>query len=162
MEIVVPLYSRLMAKGAGPDNIEGVFGTTEWSWDLTDPGTQAFVKAFEAEYHEPPSQAGHVGYVQTLLYANAVERARTFYPPEVIKALEDFEFEGTGNGKVLYRKADHQAFHDLWVMRGKPKSKMKNEFDLLESVEHVPREAVTYPPTMMAGDLGPYIPAKKA
>ena len=162
MEIVVPLYSRLMAKGAGPDNIDGVFGTTEWSWHLDDPGSKVFVQAFEAEYKEPPSQAAHVAYVQTLLYANAVERAGTFYPPEVIKALEDFQFEGTGNGKVLYRKEDHQAFHDIWVMRGKGKAKMANQFDLLESVQHVPREAVTYPPTMMQGDLGPYIPSKKA
>lgn len=161
MEIVVPLYSRLMAKGAGPDNIDGIFGTSEWSYHLQDPGSKAFVKAFQTEYKEPPSQAAHVAYVQTLLYANAVERAGTFYPPEVIKALEDFEFEGTGNGKVLYRKEDHQAFHDLLVVRGKGKSKMENEFDLLATVQHVPREAVTYPPTMMPGDLGPYIPTAK-
>ncbi len=161
MQIVVPLYSRLMAKGAGPDNIEGILGTCEWSYHHKDPGSVAFTKAFEGEYHEPPSQAAHVAYVQTLLYANAVEKAGTFYPPEVIKALEDFEFEGTGNGKVLYRKDDHQAFHDMLVMRGKGKSKMENEFDLLETVQHVPREAVIYPATMMPGDLGPYVPTGK-
>src|SRR5262249_30126903 len=107
-EIVVPLYSRLMAKGAGTENIQGILGTSEWSWHLQDPGSKIFTKAFEAEYKEPPSQAAHVSYVQTLLYANAVERAGTFYPPEVIKALEGFEFEGTGKEKVLYRKEHRQ------------------------------------------------------
>ena len=161
MEIVVPLYSRLMAKGAGPDNVDGILGTSEWSWRLDDPGSKAFTKAFVDEYKSPPSQAAHVAYVQTLLYADAVERAGTFYPPEVIKALEGFEFEGTGNGKVLYRKDDHQAFHDLLVVRGKPKSKMSNEFDLLETVSHVPREAILYPANLMPGELGPYIPTRK-
>ena len=32
-EIVVPLYSRLMATGAG-DNVKGIFGSTNWHWSL--------------------------------------------------------------------------------------------------------------------------------
>jgi branched-chain amino acid transport system substrate-binding protein len=34
-EIVVPLYSRLMAKGAG-ENVKGIFGSTNWHWSLQD------------------------------------------------------------------------------------------------------------------------------
>ncbi len=34
-EIVVPLYSELMAKGAGA-NIKGVFGSANWTWKLQD------------------------------------------------------------------------------------------------------------------------------
>ncbi|MDZ7809972.1 MAG: substrate-binding protein [Arhodomonas sp.] len=86
VQVVVPLYSRLMAQGAGAENIDGVFGSTNWNWTLQDKGSQAFVKSFEAEYGFPPSQAAQTCYVQTLLYANACERAGTFYPPEVIKA----------------------------------------------------------------------------
>ena len=41
-EIVVPLYSRLMAKGAGA-NVKGIFGSTNWHWSLTDEGSKAFV-----------------------------------------------------------------------------------------------------------------------
>jgi ABC-type branched-subunit amino acid transport system substrate-binding protein len=44
-EIVVPLYSELMAAGAG-SNIQGVYGSMNWNWQLTDPGTQAFVRSF--------------------------------------------------------------------------------------------------------------------
>ena len=50
-EIVVPLYSRLMAKGAGK-NVAGIFGTTGWHWSLENTagsryaGTNAFVKSF--------------------------------------------------------------------------------------------------------------------
>ena len=39
-EIVVPLYSELMAKGAG-ENIRGVFGSANWAWTLQDEGTKA-------------------------------------------------------------------------------------------------------------------------
>ena len=158
-EIVVPLYSRLMAQGAGPANIDGVLGTTNWNWTLQDAGSQAFVKSFEAEYGFPPSQAAQTCYVQTLLYANACERAGTFYPPEVIKALEDFEFEGTGPGKTLYRGGDHQCFKDILVVRGKGPDKKKGKYDLLEIVDQVKREDVIYPVNTFPGELGPYEPA---
>jgi len=152
-EIVVPLFSELMAQGAG-DAIKGIFGTANWDWKLPDPATQAFAKSFGAEYGTPPSQAAHTCYVQTLLYANACEMAGTFYPPEVIKKLEGFKFDGMGNGPTEYRAADHQCFKDVLVVRGKEKP--RNKFDLLDVAHVVPRSQVEYPATMFGGNLGPY------
>jgi len=152
-EIIVPLYSRLMAQGAG-ENLKGILGTTNWNWALTDEGSQAFVKSFGAEYGNPPSQAAHTCYVQTLLYANACETAGTFYPPEVIKALEGFKFDGMGNGATEYRAEDHQCFKDVLVVRGNDKP--TSQFDLLEIVQVVPRAQVEYDAKIFGGDLGPY------
>ncbi len=154
-EIVVPLYSDLMAQGAG-ENIKGIFGTANWYWELPDEATKAFVKSFGAAYGQPPSQAAHTCYAQALLYANAVEMAGTFYPPEVIKKLEGFKFEGLGNGPTEYRAADHQCMKDVLVMRGKQKP--SNKFDLLETVQVVSRAAVDYDPKIFGGELGPYMP----
>ncbi|MGV3653472.1 MAG: substrate-binding protein [Noviherbaspirillum sp.] len=152
-EVVVPLYSELMAQGAG-EAIRGILGTSNWDWKLPDAGTLAFTKSFGQEYGFPPSQAAHTCYVQALLYANACEMAGTFYPPEVIKRLEGFKFDGMGNGPTEYRAADHQCFKDVLVVRGKEKP--KNKFDLLE-VEHVvPRKEVEYPADKFGGNLGPY------
>jgi branched-chain amino acid transport system substrate-binding protein len=117
-EIVVPLYSRLMARGAG-ENIKGIFGSTNWHWSLPDAGSQAFVRSFGTKYGFPPSQAAHTCYVQALLYADAVERAGSFEPCAVVAALEGFEFDGLGNGPTLYRAADHQCFKDVLVVKGK-------------------------------------------
>ena len=152
-EIVVPLYSRLMVQGAG-DAAKGILGTANWHWTLKDEGTKAFAKSFGQEYGAPPSQAAHTCYVQTLLYANACEMAGTFYPPEVIKALEGFKFDGMGNGPTEYRAEDHQCFKDVLVMRGSEKP--TSRFDLLEIVKVVPRKQVEYDPSMGGGELGPY------
>ncbi len=159
MQIVVPLYSRLMAQGAGADNIDGVYGTTNWNWTLDDPGSQAFVKSFEKEYNFPPSQAAQTCYVQTLLYANACEKAGTFYPPEVIKALEDSRYTGIGPGEAFMRKEDHQCFKDILVVQGKGAKDKQGEYDLLKIVEKVPRDDVIYPADTFPGELGPYKPA---
>ncbi len=152
-EIIVPLFSRLMAQGAG-DAIKGILGSTNWNWALQDAGSQAFVKSFGQEYGFPPSQAAHTCYVQTLLYANACESAGTFYPPEVIKTLEGFEFDGMGNGPTEYRAADHQCFKDVLVVRGNESP--SSQFDLLKVVQEVPRSQVEYDPKIFGGELGPY------
>jgi ABC-type branched-subunit amino acid transport system substrate-binding protein len=153
-EIVVPLYSELMAQGAGA-NIKGIFGSQNWDWKFTDAGSQAFVRSFGTKYGFPPSQAAHTCYVQALLYADAVERAGSFNPCAVVEALEGFEFDGMGNGPTLYRGDDHQCFKDVLVVRGKENP--TSEFDLLEIVEVTPVEQVTYAPDhpqFAGGNLG--------
>jgi ABC-type branched-subunit amino acid transport system substrate-binding protein len=152
-EIVVPLFSRLMAQGAG-DNIKGILGSTNWNWSLKDSASQAFVKSFGGEYGNPPSMAAHTCYVQTLLYANACEMAGTFYPPEVIRAMEGFKFNGMGNGATEYRAADHQCFKDVLVVRGNENP--SSQFDLLEVVNITPRSQVEYDAKIFGGELGPY------
>ncbi|UJQ95562.1 substrate-binding protein [Mariluticola halotolerans] len=155
-QVVVPLFSRLMAQGAG-EAIKGILGTTNWHWSLQDEGSKAFVKSFGAEYGQPPSQAAHTCYVQALLYANACEMAGTFYPPEIIKQLEGFKFDGLGNGPTEYRAEDHQCFKDVFVVRGKQAP--SSQFDLLEVVQQVPRSQVEYDASIFGGELGPYEPA---
>jgi ABC-type branched-subunit amino acid transport system substrate-binding protein len=153
-KIIVPLYSELMAAGAG-SNIEGVFGSMNWNWQLQDAGTAAFVKSFGEKYGFPPSGSAHTCYVQTLLYADAVTRAGTFNPCGVVEALEDFDFDGMGNGPTTYRGADHQCFKDVLVMKGKENP--TNQYDTLEIVEVTPRAQVEYPedhPMFAGGDLG--------
>ena len=151
--IVVPLYSRLMAQGAG-ENVKGIYGSTNWHWSLQDEGSKAFVKAFGTKYGFPPSQAAHTTYCQAILYADACQRAGTFKPSEVGKALEGFKFDGLGNGPTEYRAADHQCFKDVLVVKGKENPSSK--FDVLEVVEVTPRAQVEYDPSLLGGELGPY------
>ena len=82
--------------------------------------------------------------MQTLLYADAVNRAGSFNPCAVGEALKDFEFDCLGNGPTLYRGDDHQCFKDVLVVKGKENP--DSEFDLLEIVEVTPVEQVTYSP----------------
>ncbi|WP_172296792.1 substrate-binding protein [Pseudoruegeria sp. HB172150] len=153
-EIVVPLYSELMAKGAG-ENISGIVGSQNWDWKLEDEGTKAFVQSFGTKYGFPPSQAAHTCYAQTLIYADAVTRAGSFNPCDVAAALEGYEFDGLGNGPTLYRADDHQCFKDVLVVRGAENP--EDEFHLVEIVEVTPVTQVTYPPDhpmFAGGDLG--------
>ncbi|WP_127115313.1 substrate-binding protein [Shimia sediminis] len=150
-KIVVPLYSELMAAGAG-ENIKGVFGSMNYNWQLQNEGSKQFVKSFGEKYGKPPSNSAQTCYAQTLLYADACERAGTFNPCGVAEALEGFEFDGLGNGKTLYRADDHQCFKDVLVVKGADNP--TNQYDTLEIVEVTPAAQVTYEPNhpMFGGD----------
>jgi len=168
-EIVVPLYSELMAEGAGK-NIEGVLGSMNWNWQLDDEGTKAFVKSFGEKYGKPPSNSAQTCYAQVLLYADAAERAGSFNPCAIQEALtggsdalpditspsnKGFMFDGLGNGQTLYRTEDHQCFKDVLVVKGK--SNPTNKYDILEIVEKTPTKDVWYEPDnpmFAGGDLG--------
>ena len=150
-KIVVPLYSELMAAGAG-ENIKGVLGSMNYNWQLDNEGSKQFVKSFGEKYGKPPSNSAQTCYAQVLLYADACERAGTFNPCGVVEALEGFEFDGLGNGPTLYRAEDHQCFKDVLVVRGAQNP--TTAYDTLEIVEITPVDQVTYPPNhpMFGGD----------
>lgn len=126
MEIVMPLYNRPMAQAAG-GAIDGIYGTVAWDSQIDNEPSNSFTKFFGEEYNgRVPSGPAQLAYAQTLQYAAAAERAETFYPPEVIKQLEDHEYSNLGMEQETMRKCDHQAQRAVPVVKGLPKSEQKS------------------------------------
>ena len=161
MQMVVPNISSFQAQETGAELMQGVFGTMDFWWELEDkfPLAKAFVTAFEAKNKRPPAWGAHVGYMQTYVWALAVERAGTFYPPAVIKALEASKanpFDST-LGKVWYRAEDHQMVRPVPVVVAKAPKAMKNKNDYFTVVELVPGEQAISPPELLGCKLPGYV-----
>jgi ABC-type branched-subunit amino acid transport system substrate-binding protein len=143
MEIVLPLYNRPMAEAAG-GAIEGIFGTIAWDSQIDNTPSAEFTEAFSGEYDgRIPSGPAQLAYAQTLQYAAAVERAGTFYPPEVIRELEDYEYDNIGMGAETMRGCDHQAQRDIPVVRGLPAAE-QGEGRFFEIINVTSRDDVGY------------------
>ena len=54
-----------------------------------------------------------------------VEQAKTFYPPDVIKAYEAGHHMQSTVGEVWFRAQDHQLVRPVIIVRGKKKSAMQ-------------------------------------
>ncbi len=160
MQMVVPNISSFQAQETGAKLMGGVFGTMDWNWKLEDrfPLSKSFVTAFRAKNHYTPNWGAHVGYLQTYIWALAVERAGTFYPPAVIKALEASKTEPFNStlGKVWYRAEDHQMVRPVPVVLGKAPGAMKNKDDYFDIVDMVPGEQAISPPAFLGCKLGSY------
>ncbi|HEX5327208.1 MAG TPA: ABC transporter substrate-binding protein, partial [Acetobacteraceae bacterium] len=160
MKMTAPNISAFQAKEVGNGLMQGVYGTMDFWWTLEDkfPLAKDFVQAFYKKNNYYPRWDAHIGYAQTYIWALAVERADSFYPPAVIKALEASEsdpFDST-LGKVWYRAEDHQLVRPVPVLLGKAPSAMKNPEDFYEVVEVVPGEQLVPPPGMFGCHLGAY------
>ena len=53
------------------------------------PLAASFVEAFEKAYDYKPKWGANAAYLQVAFWANAIETAGTFYPPEVIRTYEE-------------------------------------------------------------------------
>ena len=161
MQMIVPNISSFQAQETGAQLMQGVFGTMDWYWTLEDkfPLSKNFVTAFRARNHYTPAWGAHIGYMQTYLWALAVERAGTFYPPAVIKTLEASKanpFDST-LGKVWYRAEDHQLIRPVPVVVAKAPKAMKSKDDYFDIVDMVPGEQAISPPAFLGCKLGPYV-----
>ncbi|HEY2528022.1 MAG TPA: substrate-binding protein [Xanthobacteraceae bacterium] len=160
MKYVVPNISQFQAKDLGASIMGGTYGTQAWWWSEEDtyPLAKFFVEDFQKKNNYQPDWGASEVYIQMLVWADAVERAGTFYPIEVIKALESGQKVNSIYGEVYYRADDHQLVRPVPVMVGKKPDEMKNANDFFRIVELVPGEQVL-PPVSETGCKMPDINA---
>ena len=161
MKLVVPNISSFQAKELGAAVMQGVYGTFDFWWTMQDqyPLAKDFVQAFLAKQKYHPRWGAHIGYMQTLLWAVSVERAKTFNPVAVIKTLEASKSDPyeTSLGKVWYRAEDHQLVRPVPVVVGKTPSAMKNADDFYDVVEVVPGEPLLQPIAETGCTMGAFL-----
>jgi branched-chain amino acid transport system substrate-binding protein len=160
MRMVVPNISSFQAEEVGAELMERVYGTLDFWWTLQDgyPLARDFVQAFLAKNQYRPHWGAHVAYMQTLIWAVSVERAKTFYPPEVIKTLEASKSNPyeSSLGQVYYRAEDHQLVRPVPVVIGKAPFAMTSPDDFYDIVELVGGEDVMQPLAETGCHLGDY------
>lgn len=148
MKLVVPNISTYFPDGVGPQIMAGVYGTQEWYFTLADryPLSKVFFDSFRKMYPDIiPRWTAHIGYTQVALWADAVTRANTFYPPKVIATLEAGTPITLMLGSVHYRAGDHQLIRPVPVVVGKSASQMQNRDDFFRVVEVTPGDQVMAP-----------------
>jgi len=88
---------------------------TGYPWEqITDPGHQAFVKAYRETYNDTPRLGSLLGYVVVYLLAAMLEKAGSTETDKMIAALADLTAP-TVVGPVTMRGLDHQSTLGAWV-----------------------------------------------
>lgn len=158
MKLVVPYQTPFLAREVGENLMAGVYAATDFWWTLQDkyPLAKMFVEEFDKKYGYKPEWGANNAYMEFALWADAVERAGTFYPPAVIKVYEDGHKIQSTVGEVYFRGADHQLVRPVVIVRGKKAADMKNKEDFYEVVEVVPGEPLMQKPDAFGCKLGDY------
>ena len=159
MTLVVPYNTPFLAKDVGADVMQGVFAATDFWWTLEDkyPLAKLFVAEFEKKYGYKPEWGANSAYMQVAMWADAVERAKSFYPPDVIKSYEAAQKVQSTVGEVWFRPEDHQLVRPVIIQRGKKPSAMKSADDYYDIVEVVPGGPLMQKPDAFGCKLGDYV-----
>ncbi len=158
MKLVIPYQIPFLAREVGPEITEGVYAATDFWWTLEDryPLAKMFVDEFEKKFGYKPEWGAENAYMEFALWAEAVEHAGTFYPPDVIKSYESPRKLNSVVGEVQWRAADHQLIRPVVIVKGKAPKDMKSKEDYWEVVEVVPGAGLMQKPDAFGCNLGPY------
>jgi branched-chain amino acid transport system substrate-binding protein len=157
-KLVIPYQTPFLAREVGAPIMEGVYAVTDFWWTLEDkyPLARMFVEAFDRKYGYKPEWGANNAYMQFAMWADAVEGAGTFYPPDVIKAYEAGQRIQSTVGEVYFRAADHQLVRPAIIVRGKKPADMENKEDFYDIIDIVPGEGLMQNPDAFGCHLGSY------
>jgi ABC-type branched-subunit amino acid transport system substrate-binding protein len=158
MKLVIPYQTPFLAREVGGGLLAGVYAATDFWWTLQDqyPLAKMFVEAFDKKYGYKPEWGANNAYMEFALWADAVENAGSFYPPDVIKSYEEGRKLQSTVGEVYFRKEDHQLVRPVIIVRGKKPSDMRNKEDFYDVVEVVPGVPLMQKPDAFGCNLGSY------
>lgn len=155
MKMCIPYLPAYMLEEVGPEVMDGVFGTMDFWWTegMKHDVGKAFTEAYEEKHNAKPRDPEHNAFMSMVLWADAIERAGTFYPAAVVEALEDsinHKRPHTMGGEVYFRAEDHDGAADFAIVRGKKPSDITDEHDPVDVVA-IANGVDTLPPADYAG-----------
>lgn len=101
--------------------------------ELSDLG-KWFAKRYQEKFNEAPVYGALNGFANMMVYAQAIEKAKTTEPKALIKALEDGSFTGWSAVPVTFPKAEGALWHNwsppLMVLRYTAKDQKAADADV--------------------------------
>lgn len=111
-------------------------------WYFTLPGAwnEDFVARFKAKLGRPPASQGYQETIGYNIVFEAMEKAGTTDSNKLVQFLESgYEFDIGKDRKVHFNAPyDHQLLTPLYILKLKPKDKVKDQWDILDVVQEVP------------------------
>ncbi len=79
---------------AGGEACYGIFGASDWSWDVKNPISEKWAMDFWKKYNTIPSDAAVHSYVGAMNLFNAIDKAGSTDPQKIADALRGISFDG--------------------------------------------------------------------
>jgi len=134
MVILVAWASGLeQFEGLGADTCEGVYFGAQYWHGIDSPANAALVKLCGDKLGYNPNYSLAGSYTCTRIMLDAIAKAGSADPAQVIKAMEGMQYEGL-TGSETIRAADHQVLKNYYLLKAKAKSAMKDKDDYADII----------------------------
>lgn len=89
--------------------------THGYPWSEIDiPEHKKFVEAYRAKFGEPPGAFSMMGYIQLMMIRDAVTKAKSVAPDDIVSAMKGMHFESIV-GPLQIREIDNKVSLGTWV-----------------------------------------------
>jgi branched-chain amino acid transport system substrate-binding protein len=150
MTIFNSFLTNVVAEGLPLAARENIYGMHYFYYDMTgfeDKETvklaDAYSKAFMDKWGTPPDSYATIAYVAVQELFAAVERAGSFEPQPIKKAIDEKPDFMSVKGPARWRE-DHEPVYEYagFLVRGKGPKEAKNKFDYFEVISYQGGEEV--------------------
>jgi branched-chain amino acid transport system substrate-binding protein len=136
-EVAGGAIDTALAWPVGPDAMTGVF-PLPWVHKIKAPGVKEFVASFRRRFGKPPENQAWGDYMAVKVIASIMEKTKSTNSKDLVKALENFQFDALKGRPVYFRDWDHQLMQPMYVVRAKRKADMEDQWDIWWVEEEVP------------------------
>jgi branched-chain amino acid transport system substrate-binding protein len=117
----------------GADLCDGVYFGAQYWHGIDTPLNHDLVQRTQAAFKANPNYSLAGSYICSKILLDGMVKAGSADPKKVVAALEGMKYAGL-TGPEEIRKGDHQVLKNYYLLKGKPKSKMKNADDYVDIV----------------------------
>lgn len=117
----------------GADLCDGVYFGAQYWHGIDSPLNRDLVKRSNATFKANPNYSLAGSYICTKVLLDGMVKAGSADPKKVIAALEGMKYAGLTGAEEI-RKGDHQVLKNYYLLKGKPKNRMKDADDYADIV----------------------------
>ena len=131
-------FDTAVAWGAGKGNVTGIWPLV-WDSQVKSASAQKFTEAFTKKYGKPPENQAWGDYMSTKHVAQAMNELKSTDSTKIVEHLEKgAKFDVMKSRDGYYRNWDHQLMQEMYTLRFKPASEVKDKWDLFTLSAPVP------------------------
>jgi branched-chain amino acid transport system substrate-binding protein len=131
-------FDTAVAWGAGKGNVTGIWPLV-WDSQVRTASAQKFTDAFVKKYGKPPENQAWGDYMSTKHVAQAMNEIKSTDSLKLVEHLEKgAKFDLMKAREGYYRNWDHQLMQEMYTLRFKPASEVKDKWDLFTLSAPVP------------------------
>jgi branched-chain amino acid transport system substrate-binding protein len=131
-------FDTVVAWGAGKGNFSGIWPLV-WHHLVDTPSSKKYVAAFQKKYNKLPDNQSWGDYHSLKIVAQSMNETKSADPQKLAEHLRKGAKFDIGKAREGYFRAyDNQIIMEMYAIRAKEASKMKDQWDIYDPLGSVP------------------------
>ncbi len=131
-------FDTAVAWGAGKGNFSGIWPLI-WHHMVDTPSSRKYVEVFTKKYGKPPENQSWGDYNSLKIVAQSFAETKSIDPQKLAEHLrKGAKFDVLKSREGYFRPYDNQMVQEMYAVRAKDASKMKDQWDIYDPLGSVP------------------------